>query len=100
MTVRSETRREHRRRRMAERERGVAGGTEDSGQAALLGDRRRRSAVDDLFNLVCDPAVLTVAWERVAGNKGSRTPGVDGSTVTWIDSPSGSTCSCTTSGRS
>ena len=46
------------------------------------GDRR----FDDLFNLVCDPAVLTVAWERVAGNKGSRTPGVDGSTVTWIDS--------------
>ena len=49
------------------------------------GDRR----FDDLFNLVCDPAVLTVAWERVAGNKGSRTPGVDGSTVTWIDSQVG-----------
>ncbi|MFV0457147.1 MAG: hypothetical protein ACK5MT_00005, partial [Actinomycetales bacterium] len=32
---------------------------------------------DDLYNLVCDPAFLMVAWERVAGNKGSRTPGVD-----------------------
>jgi RNA-directed DNA polymerase len=36
-------------------------------------DRDRR--FDDLYNLVCDPAFLTIAWERVAGNKGSRTPG-------------------------
>ena len=49
-----------------------------------LADGGRR--FDDLFNLVCDPAVLTVAWERVAGNKGARTPGVDGSTVAWIES--------------
>jgi RNA-directed DNA polymerase len=31
----------------------------------------------DLFNLVCHPDFLTVAWERVAGNKGARTAGVD-----------------------
>jgi RNA-directed DNA polymerase len=52
-----------------------------------LADSERR--FDDLFNLVCDPAVLTVAWQRVAGNKGSHTPGVDGSTVTWIGSQVG-----------
>jgi RNA-directed DNA polymerase len=38
----------------------------------------------DLFNLVCDPAVLLVAWRRVKGNKGARTAGVDGQTVYYI----------------
>ncbi len=38
----------------------------------------------DLFNLVCDPAVLLVAWRRVRGNKGARTAGVDGQTVYYI----------------
>ncbi|MFI0772721.1 group II intron reverse transcriptase/maturase [Streptomyces sp. NPDC021218] len=33
---------------------------------------------DDVFNFVCDPAVLVMAFERVAGNKGARTAGVDG----------------------
>ncbi len=33
---------------------------------------------DDLFNLVCDPATLKIAFERVAGNTGARTAGVDG----------------------
>ena len=33
---------------------------------------------DDLFNLVYDPAFLVVAWNRVRGNKGGRTAGVDG----------------------
>ncbi|MGH9258881.1 MAG: reverse transcriptase domain-containing protein, partial [Acidimicrobiales bacterium] len=33
---------------------------------------------DDLYNLVCDPAFLVVAWSRVRGNKGGRTAGVDG----------------------
>jgi RNA-directed DNA polymerase len=33
---------------------------------------------DDLFNLVCDPAFLVVAWDRVRSNKGGRTAGVDG----------------------
>lgn len=32
---------------------------------------------DDVFNLVHHPDFLTVAWERVAGNKGARTAGVD-----------------------
>jgi RNA-directed DNA polymerase len=39
---------------------------------------------DDLYNLVHDPATLTMAFARVAGNVGARTPGVDGATVTRI----------------
>ena len=31
----------------------------------------------DLWNLVCDPAMLVVAWSRVSRNRGSRTAGVD-----------------------
>jgi RNA-directed DNA polymerase len=31
----------------------------------------------DLFNLVCDPATLQVAWAKVRSNKGSRTAGID-----------------------
>ncbi|MFF4148341.1 hypothetical protein ACFY0A_45580, partial [Streptomyces sp. NPDC001698] len=38
----------------------------------------------DLFNLVHDPGFLTVAWERVAGNTGARTAGVDRATVRYI----------------
>ena len=33
---------------------------------------------DDLFNLVADPAFLVVAWDRVRGNRGARSAGVDG----------------------
>ncbi|MET8748413.1 group II intron reverse transcriptase/maturase [Streptomyces sp. NPDC004728] len=33
---------------------------------------------DDVFNFVCDPATLVEAFERVAGNTGARTAGVDG----------------------
>ena len=33
---------------------------------------------DDLYNLVCDPAFLVVAWDRVRANKGARTAGIDG----------------------
>jgi RNA-directed DNA polymerase len=33
---------------------------------------------DDIFNLVCDPAFLLVAWDRVRSNKGARSAGVDG----------------------
>src|SRR3954463_11507438 len=33
---------------------------------------------DALANLVYDPAFLVVAWDRVRGNKGARTAGVDG----------------------
>lgn len=39
----------------------------------------------DLFNLLCDPATLLVAWERVKRNRGSRTPGVDGITRKRIE---------------
>ncbi|MDK0524073.1 hypothetical protein [Streptomyces sp. ML-6] len=40
---------------------------------------------DDLFNLVADPAFLLVAWDRVRGNKGARTAGVDGKTARSIE---------------
>jgi RNA-directed DNA polymerase len=40
---------------------------------------------DDLFNLVADPAFLLVAWDRVRGNKGARTAGVDGRTTRSIE---------------
>src|SRR6266540_2584354 len=39
---------------------------------------------DDLFNLVADPAFLLVAWDRVRGNKGARTAGVDGQTADYV----------------
>src|SRR5713226_9438463 len=34
----------------------------------------------DLFNLVCDRRTLGHAWQRLARNAGSRTPGTDGVT--------------------
>jgi RNA-directed DNA polymerase len=40
---------------------------------------------DDLFNLVHDPATLIVAFDRVAGNHGANTPGVDGLTAARIE---------------
>lgn len=46
-------------------------------------DQSRR--FDDLFNLVCDPAFLTHAWSRVRANKGARTSGVDGQTVSEVE---------------
>ena len=44
---------------------------------------------DDLFNLVADPAFLLVAWDRVRGNKGARTAGVDGQTVYYVQTVRG-----------
>ena len=45
---------------------------------------------DDLFNLVADPGFLLMAWDRVAGNKGARTAGVDGQTVASVaEGPAG-----------
>ncbi|NVN00807.1 group II intron reverse transcriptase/maturase [Arthrobacter sp. SDTb3-6] len=41
---------------------------------------------DDLYNLVYDPAFLVHAFERVAGNVGAKTPGIDKVTVTYIRS--------------
>ena len=40
---------------------------------------------DDLFNFVHDPATLIVAFDRVAGNRGANTPGVDGMTAAWVE---------------
>src|ERR1017187_8327515 len=39
---------------------------------------------DDLFNLGADPAFLLVAWDRVQGNKGAKTAGVDGATASSV----------------
>jgi RNA-directed DNA polymerase len=44
---------------------------------------------DDLYNLVYDPAFLLVAWDRVRGNKGARTAGVDGQTAHYIEAVRG-----------
>jgi RNA-directed DNA polymerase len=44
---------------------------------------------DDLFNFVHDPATLIVAFDRVAGNQGARTPGVDGLTVADVEETMG-----------
>src|ERR1700752_2736828 len=40
---------------------------------------------DDLFNFVHDPATLLMAFDRVAGNHGANTPGVDGITAAWVE---------------
>jgi len=61
----------------------VSAGTVSGMQAKLhhwaAADPGRR--FDDLFNFVCDPGTLRAAFARVAGNRGSRTAGVDGLTV-------------------
>ena len=44
---------------------------------------------DDLYNLVGDPAFLLVAWDRVRGNKGARTAGVDGQTAYYVEAVRG-----------
>lgn len=40
---------------------------------------------DDLYNLVCDPYYLAVAWMRVRGNKGGQTAGIDGETARTVE---------------
>src|SRR4051795_5628845 len=63
-------------------------------QARVLGIQRKlhRWAGDDqdrrfqdLHNLVCDPATLMVAWQRVRSNRGSRSAGVDGQTARYVE---------------
>jgi RNA-directed DNA polymerase len=44
---------------------------------------------DDLFNLVCDPAFLLVAWHRVRTNRGARSAGVDGQTAYYVETQRG-----------
>jgi RNA-directed DNA polymerase len=46
-------------------------------------DAKRRFC--DLWNLVCDPATLLVAWSRVSQNRGSRTAGVDAVTRQHVE---------------
>jgi RNA-directed DNA polymerase len=50
-------------------------------------DQQRRFS--DLYNLVCDPATLQVAWRRVRGNRGSRSAGIDGQTAYEIEARQG-----------
>ena len=52
-----------------------------------IDDSNRRFC--DLFNLVCDPAFLLVAWRRVRGNKGARSAGVDAQTAYSISTERG-----------
>lgn len=70
-------------------------------EAVPLGSRRRVSEMqaklhrwaaadpgrrfDDLFNLVHDPATLSMAFDRVASNRGARRPGMDGLTVVDVE---------------
>ena len=79
----------------------VPGVDADPADEAGVGPRRRVSEMqaklhrwaaadpgrrfDDLFNFVHDPATLIVAFDRVAGNTGSRTAGVDGLTVADVE---------------
>jgi RNA-directed DNA polymerase len=44
---------------------------------------------DDVFNLVCDPAFLQIAWERVRGNRDARSAGVDGNTACDVEEVKG-----------
>jgi RNA-directed DNA polymerase len=44
---------------------------------------------EDLFNLVADPGFLLVAWDRVRGNKGARTAGVDGQSAYYVEAEIG-----------
>jgi RNA-directed DNA polymerase len=44
---------------------------------------------DDLFNLVCDPAVLVLAWQRVGTNRGARSAGVDGESAYYVEAVRG-----------
>jgi RNA-directed DNA polymerase len=46
-------------------------------------DQDRRFS--DLHNLVCDPATLLVAWQRVRANRGSRSAGVDGESAYYVE---------------
>ncbi|AUH40498.1 group II intron reverse transcriptase/maturase [Streptomyces sp. CMB-StM0423] len=41
---------------------------------------------DDLYNLVCDPDFLLVAWDRVRSNRGARSAGIDGRSAFSIES--------------
>src|SRR5438128_1387177 len=61
---------------------GAGGGRSRTCRRWAAADPGRR--FDDLFNFVCDPATLYVAFCRVEGNRGANTPGVDGMTVALV----------------
>jgi RNA-directed DNA polymerase len=52
------------------------------------GEDRARQFVD-LYNLICDPAVLMIAWRRVRSNTGARSAGVDGETAYYVETVRG-----------
>ena len=62
---------------------GRAAGTEIQTKLHRWANDDPHRRFDDLFNLVYDPAFLVMAWERVAGNRGARSAGVDGMTVAF-----------------
>ena len=66
--------------RAARREVGVGAGTGMASEAAPWAVQDEQQRFGDLFNLICDPATLLVAWERVKRNLRSKTAGVDGQT--------------------
>ena len=78
-------------RRAAERQRSGPAAGPWSRVAGMQAKLHRWAAADpgrrfgDLFNFVCDPATLLVAYARVAGNRGANTPGVDGMTVALVE---------------
>lgn len=63
---------------------GLVAGTGHPDQAAPAATDDSDRRFDDLYNLVCDPAFLVHAWERVRGNRGARTAGVDGQTAFYV----------------
>src|ERR1019366_1257795 len=76
---------ECRRRGVAASRFGVLHGTEYADQVAPLGGRRPSRRFGDLFNLVCDPAFLVHAWERVSANRGAQTAGIDKAAAAMIE---------------
>lgn len=73
--------------------------TSDSVNTAFVLDMQRKlyrwttakpdKVFADLFNLVCDRRTLSAAWQRMARNRGSQTPGTDGITRRMVETRSG-----------
>jgi len=72
---------------------------ERAAEAWLLGVQRKlyqwsrenpESCYRELWNWVIDPRNLRCAWRKIASNKGKRTAGIDGMTVTRIRNGQGS----------
>ena len=65
--------------------RSTPSGIGDAGQTSPLGGGRSWPQVRRPVQLRARPATLLVAFERVAGNRGANTPGVDGLTVADVE---------------